>query len=153
MRLRCYELAGVHFADRRTNGIMLGTRIWSAGGLSVGEDTVINRECRIEALGGIRVGTSVNISHAVRLQTGSHNIYSNDFEAVYKPIAIGDYAWICEAATIIGGVSIGEGAVVMAGAVVTRDVAPWTIVGGVPARSVGVRPKVVYRLNWRPDFN
>lgn len=152
LRLRLFEATGVRFADRQTTGILLGTRIWSADRLFIGPDTVINRECRIEATGGITIGRSVNLAHAVRLQTGSHNIRSNGFESLAKPITIGDYVWICEAAMVIGGVTIGEGAVVMAGAVVTRDVEPWTIVGGVPARPLGTRPRVSYKQNFRPSF-
>ena len=153
IRIRGFQLAGVRFVDAASNGVMLGTRIWGPSGLSIGYDSVINRECRIEARGTIAIGHSVNISHAVRLQTGSHNIRSDEFEAIYKAIVIGDYVWICEAATVIGGVTIGEGAVVTAGAVVTKDVDPWTIVGGVPARRIGARPRVNYRMNWHPDFN
>ena len=93
------------------------------------------------------------ISHAVRLQTGSHNIFSNGFEAIYRPIRIGDYVWICEAALVVGGVTVGEGAVIMGGAVVTKDVEPWTIVAGVPARQVGSRPEVHYSPRFTVDFN
>jgi len=155
IRVKCLELAGVRFEDRRSTGVMLGTQIWSADRLSIGAHSVVNRECRIEAAGTVTIGKTVVISHGVRIQTGSHDIYSEHFEAIYKPITIGDRAWVCEAAIIIGGVTIGEGAVVMAGAVVTKDVAPWTIVGGVPARPVGVRPPIEYKFttHWAPDFN
>jgi maltose O-acetyltransferase len=132
---------------------MIGTQIWSPDRLTIGEDSAINRDCQIAAMGGITIGESVCISNSVRLQTGGHNIRSNAFEAYGKPIVVGDHVWICESAMVIGGVTIGEGAVVMAGSVVTHDVAPWEIVGGVPARPIGIRPRVSYRVNWRPDFN
>lgn len=56
-------------------------------------------------------------------------------------VQIGDYAWISRRAVILPGVTIGEGAVVAAGAVVTKNVAPYTVVGGVPAKFVAERPR------------
>ena len=153
LRMRLIARLGVRLEDEKQSVFLLGTQVWFPERLTVGTDTVVGRECRIEAGGEITLGRSVNISHGVRLQTGSHDIASTAFAAVYKPIEIGDRAWICEGATIIGGVTVGEGAVVMAGAVVAKDVEPWTIVGGVPAKLVGRREPVRYTIGWRPNFN
>lgn len=153
--VRMFALAavGVQMEDREHTTVLLGTRIWVPESVTIGADSVVGRECRIEAGGGVTIGRSANIAHGVRLQTGSHDIREPSFPALYKPIRIGDHSWICEAATIIGGVTVGEGAVVTAGAVVTKDVEPWTVVGGVPAREIGTRPIVRYSVGWRPDFN
>jgi putative colanic acid biosynthesis acetyltransferase WcaF len=153
MRMWLFEMLHVQMEDRERTTILLGTRMWMPENVSIGADSVIGRECRVEAGGGVSIGRSVNISSGVRLQTGSHDILGANFAARYRPIVIGDFCWICEAATIIGGVSIGDGAVVMAGAVVSQDVAPWSIVGGVPARPIGERPPATYANNWRPNFN
>ena len=153
VRMRLIGWLGVQLEDEKHSVVLLGTRIWFPERLRIGADTVVGRECRIDAGGDITLGRSVNISPAVRLQTGSHDLASDTFAALYKPIVIGDYAWICEGATIIGGVTVGEGAVVMAGAVVTRDVEPWTIVGGVPAKPAGQREPIAYTIGWRPNFN
>ena len=75
----------------------------------------------------------------MKLITGSHNINSPGFEAIFEPIVIDDYAWICTGATIVQGVRIGKGAVVAAGAVVTHDVKPYTVVGGIPAKEIATR--------------
>jgi acetyltransferase-like isoleucine patch superfamily enzyme len=152
VRMRLIEALGVTFEAREATAVLLGTQFWFPQNVRIGADSVINRDCRFDAGGSITVGRSVSISHGVRLQTGRHSVVSEEFEAAYDPITIGDHAWICEAAIITGGVTIGEGAVVMAGAVVTRDVAPWAIVGGVPARQTGVRPKVQYTIGWRPSY-
>ena len=152
-RMYLLQRLGVSFEDWRHSVVLLGTRVWFPERLSIGTDTVVGRECRLEACGGITLGRSVNISHGVRLQTGSHDLASTEFAAIYKPITIGDRTWICESAIIIGGVAVGEGAVVMAGAVVTKDVQPWTIVGGVPAKPVGQREPIEYTIGWRPNFN
>jgi putative colanic acid biosynthesis acetyltransferase WcaF len=152
-RLYLMERCGVRFERRDTSAVLLGTRVWFPEGLHLAEDCVVGRECRIEAAGGVYVGRSADIANGVRLQTGTHDLDGPGFKARYADIRIGDHAWVCEAATVLGGVNIGEGAVVMAGAVVSRDVDPWTIVGGVPARPVRTRPRHAYRLGWRPDFN
>ncbi len=69
------------------------------------------------------------------------------------PVIIEDYVWISCRVVILPGVTIGEGAVVAAGAVVTKDVAPYTIVGGVPAKEIGTRTKDLrYRLQFHKAF-
>jgi maltose O-acetyltransferase len=73
------------------------------------------------------------------------------FPDFYRPISIGHHAWIGIRATILGGVTIGEGAVVMAGAVVTRDVPPYAVVGGVPAKVI--RERTPRNLNYTIDFH
>jgi acetyltransferase-like isoleucine patch superfamily enzyme len=107
--------------------------------VSIGKGSVINWNCMLYTTGGILIGENVSISAGVWLVTGTHAMNDPLFPAAYKPIVISDYAWIGMRATILGGVTIGEGAVVMAGAVVTRDVPPYTVVGGVPARVIRQR--------------
>src|SRR5947209_1301139 len=107
----------------------------------IGEGTVINQNCFLYTTGGIVIGKHVSISTGVWLVTGQHEINHPNFIDTYRPIVIGDYASIGARATILGGVTIGEGAVVMAGAVASRDVPPYTVVGGVPARVVKQREK------------
>lgn len=95
----------------------------------------------LDARGGIKIGNNVTIASYVKLITGSHDINSADFQAYFHPIIVDDYVWICTGATICQNVHIGEGAVVAAGAVVTKDVEPYTVVGGVPAKKIGERKK------------
>ncbi|HMS72434.1 MAG TPA: hypothetical protein PKB03_05320, partial [Baekduia sp.] len=65
----------------------------------------------------------------------------------------GDRAWVALGATVLGGVTIGEGAVVAAGAVVTKDVEPYSVVGGVPAVKIGDRSRGLrYELDYRPSW-
>jgi len=87
----------------------------------------------------IEIGNCVVINDGVRLITGSHDIHSPTYDHVFAPIIIEDHAWIATDAMILKGVRIGRGAVVAAGAVVTRDVAPFTVVGGNPAKEIGTR--------------
>jgi acetyltransferase-like isoleucine patch superfamily enzyme len=95
----------------------------------------------------------VSVSPGVWLLTDQHDMNDPGFAEVFGPIEIDDYVWIGSRALVLPGVKIGKGAVVAAGAVVTRDVAPYVVVGGVPARQIGTRSTDLrYRINWRPAF-
>jgi len=116
-----------------------GADILSPRRLVIGNDCSIGFHVTLDARGGLRIGDNCNISSQVAIWTGSHDVNSTDFKYVSSPVAIEDRAWISFRAVILGGVTIGEGAVVAAGAVVTKDVPPFTIVAGVPARMIGER--------------
>ncbi|HKS69686.1 MAG TPA: polysaccharide biosynthesis C-terminal domain-containing protein [Ktedonobacterales bacterium] len=140
--------------------IFMGQRVQMGGVRSTGRrvsidrGTIIKPECYICTRGGLIIGQNVSISSGVWLVTGSHDINDPEFRDRYRPIVIDDHAWIGVRATILGGVTIGRGAVVMAGAVVTSDVPPFAVVGGVPARVVGERElrEPVYTIALRPLF-
>jgi O-antigen/teichoic acid export membrane protein/acetyltransferase-like isoleucine patch superfamily enzyme len=122
--------------------------------VSIGNGTVINQKCLIYTSSGLIIGNHVSISAEVALITGTHNINDPNFTSDYRPIVIDDYVWIGTRAMILQGVTIGQGAVVMAGAVVTHDVEPFSIVGGVPAKPIAERRlrDLSYRLIERPLF-
>lgn len=114
--------------------------------LQIGAHSHINRGCTLDARGGIYIGDSVSISHQVNLITGSHDYRSPQFTGRFAPIHIADFAWLGIHSTILQGVRIGRGAIVCAGAVVTKDVPDYAIVAGVPAKKIGERPG---NLNYR----
>ena len=119
----------------------------------IGEHTVINRRCTLDGRGGVRIGSNVSVSPEVMLITSHHLRDDPDFGVEDRPVVIEDYAWIGSRATILPGVTIGRGAVVAAGAVVTKDVAPYAVVGGVPARVIGARKQDLrYSLRFQPWF-
>ncbi len=123
------------------------------GRMAIGDHTVINRRCTLDVRGGLSIGSNVSISPEVMLLTSTHLVNDPIFAVSDRPIVIADHVWVGSRATILPGVTIGRGAVVAAGAVVTRDVAPYTIVGGVPARAVGTRERDLrYALEFRPWF-
>src|SRR5262249_4626548 len=138
--------------------ILLGLHVQMAGlpssgqKVRIGKHCVINYQCLAHVTGGLVIGDNVSISPGAWLVTGSHDINDPLHRSIYKPIVIGDYAWIGMRATVLGGVTIGEGAVVMAGAMVTRDVPPYAIVGGVPAKVIGQRElrDPSYTLDFHP---
>lgn len=107
--------------------------------VSIGALSSIGSGAWIYALDKITIGKNVCVGEDARLITGSHDVSSAHFGLVTKPIAIDDNVWIATGAIVLPGVTIGEGAVVAAGAVVTKDVEPWTVVGGNPARFIKKR--------------
>jgi len=117
--------------------------------ISIGSYSHINLGCILDGRGGISIGNNVSISHRVQIITGSHDPQSRNFQGVFKSIRIDDYAWLGIGCTILQGVTIGKGAVVCAGAVVTHDVEPYDIVAGIPAKKIGRRTSdLEYHCNW-----
>ena len=89
--------------------------------------------------GGVKIGDNVDIAQDDNIWTEQHDYNSPTYASVCKPVIIEDYVWIASRATILPGVTIGKGAVVASGAVVTKDVPPLAIVAGVPAKIIGKR--------------
>lgn len=103
--------------------------------ITIGKNVFINSGCHFQDQGGITIGDGTLIGHNVVLATINHDLDpANGRKNHYAPIRIGTHVWIGSNATVLPGVSIGDWAVVAAGAVVTRDVPPYTVVTGVPAR-------------------
>lgn len=117
----------------------MGQYIIAAERLKIGSGSHINRGCLLDAREFLTIGDGVSISHRVMLLTGSHDVQSPSFAGKSAPIRVGNHVWIGAGAIVLCGVDIGEGAVVAAGAVVTKSIAPFTIVGGVPAKAIGCR--------------
>lgn len=107
--------------------------------IKIGENSHINQNCFLDGRGNLTIGNNVSISHYVKLCTGGHDINSPQFIGQHGTIIIEDYCWIGIGAIILKNVRLGEGSVVAAGSVVTKDVLPYEIVGGVPAKTIGHR--------------
>ncbi|RQV05566.1 sugar O-acetyltransferase [Burkholderia cenocepacia] len=107
-------------------------------GMKLGRNVFVNQNCTFYDLGGLEIGDDVMIGPNVSLITSGHPVEPSRRRdgVVAKPIVIERNVWIGAGATIIGGVTIGENAVVAAAAVVTRDVPPNTLVGGNPAKII-----------------
>jgi acetyltransferase-like isoleucine patch superfamily enzyme len=111
------------------------------GKVSIGRDSTIQIECLFAGVGmtELRIGANVAIAYRVTILLGGHDPQDPHFAGVVAPVVIEDFAFVGANVVIMPGVTIGRGAVVAAGAVVTKDVAPFTIVGGNPARPIGNR--------------
>ena len=115
--------------------------VMNANFLTIGKYSHINRGCLVDARGRITIRDNVSVSHNVNIVTGSHDAMSPDYVGIFKPIVIKDYVWLGVGCTILQGVTIGRGAVVAAGEVVTKEVGDYEIVGGIPAKKIGERPR------------
>ena len=127
-----------------------GFELRSPRKLKIGANTVIGHRATLDARGGLTIGENVNLSSEVMVWTAQHDYRDPMFGAVFESVIIGDYTWLGPRCIILPGVTIGEGSVVAAGAVVSKDVEPYTIVGGVPAQKIADRPK---GLNYNPAKN
>jgi acetyltransferase-like isoleucine patch superfamily enzyme len=141
LRTTLWRAAGVRVGDRAR--IMGPLHITCMGPwqryLSIGSDTLITGPLRIDLAADVRIGDRVRIGHDVLLLTNDHDIGERELRCgplIAMPIHIGDGAWLSSRCIVLPGVSVGAGAIVAAGAVVTRDVPPDTLVAGIPARIV-----------------
>lgn len=107
--------------------------------LTMGRQSSLDEECCVRCRNKVTIGKLCCISRGVYILSASHDISSPNFEMVSAPIIVEDNCWIATKAIIGKGVIIGEGAVVGAGACVFKDVEPWTVVGGNPAKFIKMR--------------
>ncbi|NCD67817.1 acyltransferase [Mucilaginibacter sp. R11] len=119
----------------------------NAKGLFIGGNSFIGR-VEVALHDEVRIGNNVCINDGCKILTGSHDITDALWRHVKSPIVIEDYAWIATNAIILPGVRVGTGAVVGAGAVVSKNVAPYEIVVGNPARPI--QRKRTESLNYNP---
>lgn len=110
---------------------------------------MINEKCRIDTRGGVAIGDNVSISSDVIILTADHDPDSADFTGRCKSVTERDRVWIGTRVIILPGVAFSEGCAVAAGAVVTKSVPSFAIVGGVPAKILRMRSKdLKYSLNY-----
>jgi acetyltransferase-like isoleucine patch superfamily enzyme len=132
--------------------VQMGCKFLNGRKVYLGDRNVINFGCLFDGRHyQIRTGNDVSIGPEATILTLGHDPQSADFADKGGDVIIGDRVWIAYRAIILPGVTIGESAVVGAGAVVTKDVEAYTIVAGNPARVIGERsPNLNYQLNYLP---
>lgn len=114
-------------------------RVWAPWLLEIGDDVYIDHRVNLYNPFGIRIGSRVVISQGAFLCTATHDYRDPEFPLTGSPIVIGDDTWIAAEAFVAPGVTIGAGAVVAARACVVKDIEPWSVVGGNPARYIKPR--------------
>ena len=135
------------------SSISMGAWFDSKGGFRLGRNSTINQNCRLDSRGTLIIGDNVSISAEVCLLTADHDPQSATFAGRTLPIVIEDYAFIGTRAMVLAGVTIGRGAIVAAGAIVTKNVEPFAIVAGVPARVIGERNRdLQYSARYQRSF-
>jgi len=119
--------------------IYASVKIWAPWNLEIGTYSCLGREVDCYNQGKITIGANTTISQKTYLCSSSHDITSSKNPLILQPIVIEDQVWIAADAFLGMGVTIGEGAVVGARACVFKDVEPWTVVGGNPAKFIKKR--------------
>ena len=145
----CVLQSGDEYEIGAGSSIHLGAWTDSPGRLRIGNESTINQNCRLDSRGGLTIGHRVSISSDCVILTADHDVHAPSFTGRQSATTIGDYAFIGTRAMLLPGLTVGEGAVVGSGAVVTHDVAPYTIVAGVPARPIGERAQ---SLDYSPAY-
>ena len=154
LRLRIFLYRKVGMKIGRNCVVRRGVYLASPNELEVGDGSFIGR-ANLYCTGGVKIGKNVNVSDGAVIITAKHDVNSPAFEALYEPITVADWAWIATNAIVLAGVTVGEGAVVAAGAVVTKDVPSYSVVGGNPAKVIGERKKQAFTYvpgNYHPPF-
>lgn len=122
--------------------------------IRVGDNVNIQMGCFLDGRGGLTIGNNVDLTPGVRILTIQHDIDSPEYATVKKPVVIQDNVVIGSWALILPGVTVGEGAVIAAGAVVVKNVEPYSMVAGNPAVKKRMRARDIrYRLHYRRPFH
>ena len=138
-RWRCWMLRLFGAKIGKNNFIYPSARVWAPWLLETGDVVTLAQKTFVYNVGGVTIGHHAIVSEDAFVCGATHDYQSPDFELVSRPVTIAPYAWICARAIILPGVECGEGAVLGAGAVASRDLDPWTVYAGNPACKRGVR--------------
>jgi len=146
-----YRIAGMKIGGG--SSLHMGIRLYNPKNISIGTDTIVGENSILDGRSILSIGNHVDIASEVMIYNSEHNIRSPLFESVSGKVMIEDYVFIGPRSIILPGVTIGRGAVIAAGAVVTKNVQSFSVVGGVPAKEIGKREDknigyVLGRANW-----
>jgi putative colanic acid biosynthesis acetyltransferase WcaF len=114
-------------------------KIWAPWNLSCEDTVTIADEAIVYNPAPVHFGSHAIISQQAYICGATHDYDDPAFQFRAEPSSLGAYSWVCARATVLPGVNLGEGAVLALGSVATKDLAPWTVYGGIPARKIKVR--------------
>ena len=145
LRKYFYSLAGIKIG--KGSVIHMWANFFEPKNISIRDDTIIGDHAFLDGRSNLVIGSHVDIASNVMIFNSEHDLNSDEFKARKASVNVGNYVFIGPRAIILPGVDIGRGAVVAAGAVVTKDVQKFQIVGGVPAVQIGERKNKNLKYN------
>lgn len=132
-----YILSGIEIPLDST--IHIGANFFNPSNVSIGHDTIVGDHCFLDGRASLTIGNHVGIASQVLIYNDEHDINSSNYGNSFGPVTIGDYVFIGPRVIILPNTKIGKGAVIAAGAVVTKDIPEYEIWGGVPAKKISDR--------------
>lgn len=137
VRKFCYRLVGIKIG--KGSAIHTGARFFSPHNIVIGDDSIVGSDVFLDGRASLKIGSHVDIASEVMIYNSEHDINDPEFRAIESPVEIGDYVFVGPRAIILPGIKIGNGAIIAAGAVVTKDVGFGKVVGGIPAKEISER--------------
>lgn len=132
-----YLISGIKIPFDST--IYLGANFFNPTGITIGHDSLVGSHCFLDGRAQLTIGNHVGIATDVLIYNDEHNVHSQSYGNSFGPVTIGDYVFIGPRAIILPNVTIGRGAVIAAGAVVTKNIPEFEVWGGVPAKKISDR--------------
>jgi maltose O-acetyltransferase len=137
VRKAIFKMTGITIGKGTT--IHMGCKYFDPKGVVIGEDTIVGDRAFLDGRDRLIIGKHVDIASEVMIYNSEHDINDENFSPINGPVEIGDYVFIGPRAIILPGIKIGKGAIIAAGAVVTKNVGDREIAAGVPAKVIGIR--------------
>jgi acetyltransferase-like isoleucine patch superfamily enzyme len=122
-----------------TSTIHMGTNFFKPSNIIIGKDTIIGDHCFLDGRAPLKIGNHVGIASQVLIYNDQHNIHNDDYKNSFGPVEIADYVFIGPRVIILPNVKIGKGAVVAAGAIVTKNIPDFEVWAGIPAKKINDR--------------
>lgn len=136
-----YRLCGMKIG--KNSLVYGGAEVRRPEWVEIGDGSIVGNRAILDGRLGIKIGCNVNISTGVWIWTVQHDHKDPKFGDVGGKVTVCDHAWLSCRSIILPGVTIGEGAVVAAGAVVVKDVEAYSVVAGIPAKKIADRPRTI----------
>jgi maltose O-acetyltransferase len=128
-------------------------KFFNIGNIECGKNTVINFGCYLDNRRKIIIGNNVGIAHNTKIYTLGHDIDDPEFKTKGKSVVLEDNVFVFSNVLVMPGVTIGEGAIVLPGSVVVRDIPSYEVWGGNPAKKIKARSKNIdYKINYNYWF-
>lgn len=150
-RFRNYQLKRMGMTFKGDARIYAGFHIRNPRGIVLEDGVSIGPKVLLDGRKGLTIQEGAVIGYGAIIWTLNHDYNDVHFCGKGAPVTIGKHAWICSNSIVLPGITIGEGAVVASGAVVTHDVEPYAIVGGIPAKVIGKREQKEYDYGYKAE--